>query len=266
MTGQEGSYVPAPGDMVVFDRPPAADSRHRLFRVSGHDAGTGMTTFSQLPEPLSARRLAELGARKASVLRPDEVTSDWPGAARRLAREGAGDRSKIQHAYRPRSVAGNQHVMGHADDQAALALAQQAADDTGEPVILARVRSGELLIGNENAFAAVAGAFEAQAILVVHPASPGHDGRLTLRQARELISGQRAREVISAALSSAAQMPDLATSVITNKVIDGLTGLLSAEQDPDPILPPGWRHREELMPRAAEILARIRSEEDTAAS
>jgi hypothetical protein len=161
------------------DRPPARDSRHRLFRVSSHDADTGMTTFSQLPEPLSARRLGELGARKANVLRPDAVKSDWPGAARRLAREGAGDRSKIQHAYRPRSLAGNQHVLAQADDQAALALAQQAADDTGEPVILARVRSGELFIGNEDAFAALADAYEAQTILVVQPASPGHDRWLT---------------------------------------------------------------------------------------
>jgi hypothetical protein len=266
MTEQEGSYIPAPGDMVVFDRPPAGDNRHRLFRVSSHDAGTGMTTFSQLPEPLSARRLGELGARKAKVLRPDEVKSDWPGAARRLAREGAGGRSKIQHVYRPRSVAANQHVIGHADDQAALALAQQAADDMGEPVILARVRSGELLIGNENAFEAVADAYGAETILMVHPASPGDGGWLTLRQARELISGQRAREVISAALSSAAQMPDLASSVITSEVIDGLTGLLSSEQDPDLTLPPGWRYREELMPRAAEILARNRSQGDTATS
>jgi hypothetical protein len=176
-----------------------------------------------------------------------------PGAARRLAREGAGDRSKIQHAYRPHSVAGNQHVMGHADDQAALALAQQAADDIGEPVILARVRSGELLIGNENAFEAVAEAYGAQAILVVQPASPGDGGWLTLRQARELIGGQRAREVISAALSSAAEMPDLARSAITDEVIHGLTGLLSSGQDPNLTLPPGWRYREELMPGAAEL-------------
>jgi hypothetical protein len=78
MTEQEGSYVPAPGDMVVFDRPPAGDTHRRLFHVSSHDAGTGMTTFSQLPEPLSAGQLGELGARKAEVLRPDEIKSDWP--------------------------------------------------------------------------------------------------------------------------------------------------------------------------------------------
>jgi hypothetical protein len=87
-----------------------------------------------------------------------------------------------------------------------------------------------------------------------------------LRQARELICGQQAREVISAALNSAAPIPDLARSVITNEVIDGLTGLLSSEHDPDLMLPPGWRSREELMPWAAEIQARIRSAKDTAAS
>jgi hypothetical protein len=61
-------------------------------------------------------------------------------------------------------------------------------------------------------------------------------------------------------------MPDLARSAISNEVIHGLTGLLSSGQDPNLTLPPGWRYREELMPRAAEILARTRSDEDTAAS
>ena len=38
-----------------------------------------------------------------------------------------------------------------ADEQAALALAQRAADQTGEPVLLAQTGSGELIIGSRGA-------------------------------------------------------------------------------------------------------------------
>lgn len=252
---------------MVFDRPPDGGGGQRAFRVAVHDAGTGRTTFDDLAEPLSAQQLAELGAKKAIKVEAGQFKANWQGAARRLAADGAGSRSKIQQVYRPH-VSGNHHVMRSADDQAALALARQAADDIGEPIILARVRSGELLIGNEPAFEAIAEAYGAQAILVVEPASLGTGGRLTPRQARECISGQRARDAISDAVSSATEMSDAGRSAIVNEVIYRLTGLLSFDDgDPGVLpLPPGWRYHEELMPEAAEVLARIRSGEGTAAT
>jgi hypothetical protein len=262
-TDEPGEYVPQPGDVVVFDRPPDGGGGQRSFRVASHDAGTGLTRFDGLAESLSAQQLAELGAKKAiKVEAGQQLKANWAGAARRLVAEGAGSRSKIQQVCRPH-VAGGGHVMRTADDQAALALAQQAADDIGEPIILARVRSGELLIGSQPAFEAVAEAYGAQTILVVQPQSPGTSGWLTARQARERISGQQARDALSAALSSATDMSEEARSATVNEVIYRLTGLLSFDDgDPGVLpLPPGWRYHEELMPEAAEVLARIRSEE-----
>lgn len=256
-------YVPRPGDLVVFDHPPVG-GRHRLLRVASYDAATGVTTFDNVAESLSTRQLAEFGAKKIQNL--SELRADWEGAARRLSAEGAGSRSKIQQVYRPHSVTGNHHVMGSADDQAALALAQQAADDIDEPVIVARVRSGELLIGTESAYEAVADAYGAQIILVVQPASLSTSGWLTPRQARERISGQEARDAISGALNFDTAMPDVVKSAIGNEIIHRLTALLSIDDaDPGVIpLPPGWRYHEELMPETAEVLARIRSGEGTA--
>jgi hypothetical protein len=60
---EPGEYVPEPYDMVVFDRPPDG-SRNRLFHVASHDADTGLTAFTELPDPLSAGQIAELGGRK----------------------------------------------------------------------------------------------------------------------------------------------------------------------------------------------------------
>jgi hypothetical protein len=175
---EAGEYVPQPGNLVFFDRPPGGDARHRLLHVASHEVSTGLTTFDGLAESLSARQLAELGAMRVRVVAPGEVKANWVGAARRLAAEGAGDRSKIQQVYQPHvAVAG--HVMRTADDQAALALARQLADDIGEPIILARVRSGELLIATQPAFPAVADAYEAETLLVIHPTSPSTSGWLT---------------------------------------------------------------------------------------
>jgi hypothetical protein len=257
-------YVPQPGDMVVFDRPPDGNPRHRLFHVASHDADTGLTTFTGLAEPLSAQQLAELGAEKARVIAPGELKPNWEGAARRLAAEGAGRRDKIHQVYRPHGDIGGHHVLGAVDGQAALALAQQAADDISEPIILARVRSGELLIGTQSAFQAVAEAYGAQTVLVVQPASLTN-GWLSTRQAIERVSSQQARDALSSALSPACQLPDQAVGLIINTVIHCLTGLLAGD-GPNVPLPPGWRYHEELMPEVAEILARFRSGEGTAAT
>jgi hypothetical protein len=263
---EAGEYVPQPGDLVFFDHPPGGDARHRLLHVAGHEVSTGLTTFDGLAESLSAPQLAELGAKQVRVVAPGEVEVNWEGAARRLAAEGAGDRSKIQQVYQPHvAVAG--HVMRTADDQAALALARQAADDIGEPIILARVRSGELLIATQSVFRAVADAYEAQTILVIHRTSPSTSGWLTPRQVRERISGQQARDAISAAFSTAIEIPVTARQALVHEVIYRLTALLSFDDgEPNVPLPPGWRYHEELLPETAEALARIHSRKGTTAT
>ncbi len=148
----EDEYVPQAGDMVIFDRPPSAEAQHRVFQLASRDAQTGMTTFARLPRALSAHELAELGARKVHVVSPSELEPDWAGAGRRLATEGAGRRPKIYQLAGP----GGYWTMVPADEQAALALAQRAADQAGEPVLLAQTATGELIIGSRGALETVA--------------------------------------------------------------------------------------------------------------
>jgi hypothetical protein len=82
--------------------------------------------------------------------------------------------------------------MLRADEQAALALAQRAADQAGEPVLLARAGTGELVIGSPEVLQAVGEALGAQALLAVQPGLDGSGGSITLRQARELLGSDRA--------------------------------------------------------------------------
>jgi hypothetical protein len=88
-----------------------------------------MTSFTGLSRVLSADEMAERGARKISVVAPGELTPDWSIAGRRLAEKGAGNKPKIHHL----SPAGGGLRMLQADAQAALALAQRAADQSGVP-------------------------------------------------------------------------------------------------------------------------------------
>jgi hypothetical protein len=275
-------YVPQPGDVVLFDqwpvdgsqpRPrgdlrPEQRSRYALFRVASHDAATGMTSFADLPDPLSAGQIAEFGGRKTNPIRPWEAPKpDWTNTARRLARDGAGSRSKIRHAFQPILYAFQPpcgHMVRHADEQAALALAQRAADDRREPVTVARVPSGELLIGNAVAIEEMGEAFGAETIVVAQPGAAEGDSSFTSRQVREFLRSRPAREAITTALARL-EMSDMAVEATVNGIIHRLTGLLASEQEPNLPLPPGWRYHEELMPEAAEVLARIRSEEETEA-
>jgi hypothetical protein len=259
-------FVPQPGDVVFFDRSPVDGADLRFFQVSSHDAATGMTEFSGLPDPLSATQIAELGGHKA--IRPWEGPKPgWANAARRLARDGAGSRSKISHAFQPILYAFQPpcgHLVRDADEQAALALAQRAADDRREPVIVTRVRSGELLIGNAVAIEEMGEAFGAETIVVAQPGAAEGDSRFTSRQVRELLRSRPAREAITTALARL-ELSDMAVEAMVNGIIHALSGLLASEQEPNLPLPPGWRYHEELMPEAAEVLARIRSEEETEA-
>jgi hypothetical protein len=275
-------YDPQPGDVVFFDRwpvdgsqprprgdvRPGQRSKYALFRVANHDAATGMTRFADLPDPLSAAQIAEFGGRKTNPIRPWEAPKrSWANAACRLARDGAGSRSKIRHAFQPILYAFQPpcgHLVRDADEQAALALAQRAADDRREPVIVARVRSGELLIGNAVAIEEMGEAFGAETIVVAQPGATEGDSRFTSRQVRELLTSRPAKEAITTALARL-ELSDMAVEAMVNGIIYRLTGLLASEQEPNLPLPPGWRYHEELMPEAAEVLARIRSEEETEA-
>jgi hypothetical protein len=262
-------FVPEPGDMVRFDRPPDGSLRApdgsplRLFQVASHDADTGLTTFTGLPDPLSAGQIAELGGSK--LWRPDDPKRkvDWTHMARKLAREGAGSRTKIRHAFQPIRFVRGGHMVRDADEQAALALAQRAADDRREPVIVARLRSGELMIGNALAFEEMGEAFGAETTVVAQPGAAEGDSRFTARQVRELLTSLPAKEAITTALTYGLDLPDPVVEARVNDITRALTGLLASEQEPN--LPPGWRYHEELMPEIAERLARIRSEEETEA-
>ncbi len=115
----------------------------------------------------------EMAARPVRVVPPGEVEPDWAGAGRRLAREGAGRRPKIHQLA---DLSGYWRML-RADEQAALALAQRAADQAGEPVLLA------------------------------HRAARRRRRGMTLRQIRELLGSGRAREAVAAALASAPELP-----------------------------------------------------------
>src|SRR5215469_6653349 len=195
----EDEHVLRQGDMVIFDRPPLEGGQqsmfqHKVFQVASHDAQTGMTTFARLPRALSAHEMTELGARTLQVMSPSELEPD---------REGAGRRPKI-HQF---AGLGGYWRMVLADEQAALALAQRAADQTGEPVFLARTGSGELVIGSRDALETAGEALGAQTLLVVQPGLSGSGGSITLRQARGLLGSDRAREAVAGALASIPELP-----------------------------------------------------------
>lgn len=235
----EEEYSPQPGDMILFGRPPLDDGRKkRLFRVVGHDAETG-TTFEGLPRALSAGELAELGARPTQVKPLGKLKPDWAAAGRRLAREGAGGRPKIHHVFAP-SVGG--WVMAPADEQAALALAQRAADQTGEPVLLARAGSGELIIGTHAALEAVGGGLGTQVILVVQP---GLSDSMTMGQLRDLLSSDRVRAAVAVALASAGNSTSPAGDTTAEAALRAIAELLPPEQETGMRIP-GWQYREEL--------------------
>jgi len=257
----EGEYSPRPGDMVIFDRPPPGGGQRRVpvFQVASHDAQAGMTTFARLPRALSAREMTELGARKVPVVPPGELEPDWAGAGRRLAREGAGRRPKIHQLAGPSNLL----RMARADEQAALALAQRAADQTGEPVLLAQTGSGELIIGSRDALEAAGEGLGTQTLLAVQPGLSGSGGSITLRQARDLLGSDRAREAVTAALASVPELPASAGSAAAEAVLQAIAELLPPEKGIWPPVPrswPGWQYREELMPELAEMVARIQAD------
>ena len=242
----EGVYVPRQGDMVKFDSPPSEGGGGKLFQVTSHDTQTGMTSFTGLARALSADEMAERGARKRSVVSPGEVKPDWTGAGRRLAEKGAGHRPKIHHL--------SPHPAGlrmlRADEQAALALAQRAADQAGETVLLARTGTGELVIGSPEVLRAVGEALRAQVVLSVQPGLDGSGGSVTLRQARELLGSDRAREAVAAALASVPGPPAPAGYTAAEAVLQAVAGLLPLEEKPL-LTTPGWQYREELLPEEA---------------
>jgi len=251
----EDEYVPRQGDMVIFDRPPPEGGQHRVFQVASHDAQTGMTTFARLPRALSAHEMAELGAGKVQVVSPSELEPDWAGAGRRLAREGAGRRPKI---YQLAGLSGHLR-MARADEQAALALAQRAADQTGEPVLLAQTDSGELIIGSRGALETAGEGLGTQTLLLVQPGPLGSSGSITLRQARALLGSDRAREAVAAALASVPELPASVGSAASEAVLQAIAELLPPEKGAWPTIP-GWQYREELRPETAEIAARIQAD------
>lgn len=258
MMGDQDEYVPREGDFVVFDRSPAEDPRHRMFRVASHDAETGMTTLRGLTRALSAQEMADLGARNAPLVSPDQIRSDWPGVARKIATDGAGSRSKIYQLRGP--LHGHWSLKPHTDSQAALALAQRAADETGEPYVLAETRTGELVIGSLSAQGHVSEGLGTQTLLVVQPSLPGDSGSVTLRHVRELLGSIQVREGVRAALASAG-LTGSASSIAADAVLQVIAESLPPEHEKESWLPPGWRYRAELMPRIAEILARAQLEQ-----
>jgi hypothetical protein len=243
----EDEYVPQQGDMVIFDRPPPEGGRHRVFQVASHDAQTGMTTFARLPRALSAHEMAERGAEKVQVVSPGELEPDWAGAGHRLAREGAGGRPRI---YQLAGLGGHLRMV-QADEQAALALAQRAADQTGEPVLLAQTGSGELIIGSRDALEAAGEGLGTQTLLDVQPGLSGSGGSISMSQARELLSSDRAREAVAAALASVPELPASAGDAAVEAALQAIAELLPAEKGAWTTIP-GWQYREELMPEAAE--------------
>jgi hypothetical protein len=255
----EGTYVPGQSDMVIFDRPPSGAGQRRVFRVAGHDAQAGMTTFIGLPSPLSAHEMADLGAKNVQVLRPEEVEPDWAGAGRRLFAQGAGGRPKIyQLAELDR---GARCRMVRADEQAALALAQRAADEAGQPILLAQTHSGELIIGSQGALEAVGEGLGTHTLLTVQPGLAGSGGGSSLRQARELLSSDQARDAVASALASVSESSASLGVVAADAVLRAITDTLPPEEQKRLTIP-GWQYREELMPEVAEAAAQIEASPD----
>jgi hypothetical protein len=137
--------------------------------------------------------------------------------------------------------------MLRADEHAALTLAQRAADQAGETVLLARTGTGELVIGSPEVLRAVGEALRAQVVLAVQPGLDGSGGSVTLRQARELLGSDRAREAVAAALASVPGPPALAGNTAAEAVLQAVAGLLPPEEKPR-LTTPGWQYREELLP------------------
>jgi|HubBroStandDraft_4_1064222.scaffolds.fasta_scaffold289835_1 hypothetical protein len=237
--GDEYEYVPRRGDMVIFDRDPPGCGQHKVFQVTSHDIQAGTTTFARLPSPLSAHEMAELAPRKLDVISPSELEPDWAGAGRWLAGNGAGARTKIcQLAPLDGLVR-----MLPADEQAALALAQRAADQSGEPVILARTGTGELIIASRGTLQAAGEGLGAQALLVVQPGVLGGSSAV---QARELLSSDQAHEVVAGALASVSESHSSVASAAA--VLQAIAALLPAAEDQAWITVPGWQYRAELTP------------------
>jgi hypothetical protein len=204
-----------------------------------------MTTFAALPRALSAREMAELGARRVRVVPPGDVEPDWAGAARRLARKGAGRRPKT-HQLAGTDPGGYLRMLP-ADEQAALALAQRAADQTGEPVLLAQTGSGELVIGSRGALEAAGEGLGTEILLAVQPGPPGSGGGVTLRQMRELLDSGRAREAVAAALASVPEPRCSAGATGAEAVLQAIAELLPPEKESGLTIP-GWQYLEELLP------------------
>ncbi len=247
----EGEYVLQQGDMVIFDRPPPGEDQNRVFRVASRDAQTGTTTFARLPRALSVHEMAELGARKVPVVSPGELEPDWAGAGRRLARDGAGRGPKI---YQLAGLAGYLRMVS-ADEQAALALAQRAADQAGEPILLARTGTGELIIGSRGALETAGEGLGTETLLVVQPG-------ITLRQARELLSSDQAREAVATALASVPALPASVSNAAAEAVLQAIADLLPPEKEGWSTIP-GWQYREELMPEATEHARHIQADPGT---
>jgi hypothetical protein len=141
--------------------------------------------------------------------------------------------------------------MGGADDEAALALAQRAAADSGAPVVLARASSGHLVIGGTEALGEVSEGLGAQTLLEVQPGLLGDSGCMTVREAHQLLGSDRAREAAAAALAQLREVPGPDDRAAADAVLQAVASLLPAETgEPGPMA--GWQYRPELEPRAAQ--------------
>jgi hypothetical protein len=250
----EDEYVPQAGDWFVFDQPPGSGNPKIIFQVTGYDPVTGITTFASdpaYPVPgMSAQEMAERGARKLPPpISPDKFTPDWARAGRSLARDGNGDKTKIYQLSQTR-LAG-QWLMGGADDEAALALAQRAAADSGAPVVIARASSGHLVIGGTDALGEVSEGLGAQTLLEVQPGLLGDSRCMTVREARQLLSSERALEAAAAALAQLWEVPGWDDRAAADAVLQAVASLLPTETDKQGTMA-GWQYRPELKPRAAQ--------------
>jgi hypothetical protein len=253
----EDEYVPRAGDWFVFERPPVETHGNVIFQVTGHDPVTGITTFGSDPAHpvpgMSAQEMTERGARKLPRPIPaDQFTPDWARAGRHLAREGGGDKTKIYQLSQSR-LAG-QWLMGGADDEAALALAQRAAADSGAPVVLARASSGHLVIGGTDALGEVSEGLGARTLLEVQPGLLGDSGCMTVREVQELLGSDRARETMAAALAHLRDVPGPDDRADADAVLRAVASLLPKDptEEGRSGTMAGWQHRPELKPRAAQ--------------
>jgi hypothetical protein len=245
--------TPTAGPHVVLDRPPIEDARPGVFRVflmALRDPRTGMTTFHNLPRALSPMETTELGARR--VIRPDELRPHWRALARELKQHGAGTRPKILQCFRLPGP--GRWSIAPADDQAALALAQRAADQAGEGMVVGRTGSGELLIGSGPAFEDLGGRLGTRAVLVARPGLLGDSEGTTLRQARTLLGSMRTHKAVAAAVASVPGLPRPASRTAAAVALQAVAALLPAETHAE-MVPPvsGWQYRAELTPVKAEL-------------